>query len=95
MDFELAILVKKFVEFVFAYFNIEQNIFKEGRPPFKLINVISLLIFGNVNGITSTEVIASNSKHHELYQLFQIILLLQAELLENIAANIKNYLKRI
>ena len=67
-DFELAIFVKRFVEFVFAYFNIEQNISEEGRPPFKLINVISLLIYGNVNGITSTDVIASNSEYHELYQ---------------------------
>ena len=67
LNFELAIFCRRFVEFMFAYYNIEQNIFEEGRSPFKLIDVICLLVFGNVNGITSTVVIAEYSEYHELY----------------------------
>ena len=95
MEFELAIFVKKFVEFVFAYFNIEQNIFKECRPPFKLINVISLLIFGNVNGITSTEVIASNSEYHELYQFVSNNLIIAGRTLRKYRSEYKELFEKI
>ena len=75
-DYELALFVKKFIEFTFNYFNITNIKKNTGKPPFKLINVISLLIYGNINGITSTVVIAENSEFHELYKIvsnYQII----------------------
>ena len=68
ISFELALFVKNFIEFTFNYFNIVQTIHNEGRPPYNLLNVISLLVYGSVNGITSTIVIAENSEYHELYK---------------------------
>ena len=69
MAFELAIFVKNFIEFVFKYYNINQTIYDEGRPPHNLINVISLLVYGNINGISSTIIISENAEYHDLYKL--------------------------
>ena len=68
ISFELALFVKNFIEFTFNYFNIVQTIHNKGRQPYNLLNVISLLVYGSVNGITSTIVIAENSEYHELYK---------------------------
>ena len=69
MVFELAIFVKNFIEFVFKYYNIKQNIYDEGRPPHNLINVMSLLVYGNINGISSTIIISENAEYHDLYKI--------------------------
>ena len=95
MDFELALFVKKFIEFVFAYFNIEQNLFEEGRPPFRLISVISLLVYGNVNGIVSTEIIASNSEFHELYQFVSDNLIIAGRTLRKYRSEYKELFEKI
>ena len=57
-----------FIEFLFKYNNINQKLYTVGRKPFKLINVISLLVYGGVNEITSSVVIARESESNELYQ---------------------------
>ena len=41
ISFELMLFVKNFIEFVFKYYNINQTIYDEGRPPHNLINVMS------------------------------------------------------
>lgn len=94
-DFELAIFCKKFIEFVFNYFNIEQNIHKEGRSPFKLINVICLLVFGNMNGITSTVVIAEHSEYHELYQFVSNRLIIADRTLRKYRSENKDLFEKI
>ena len=67
-DFDLALFCKMFIEFLFKYNNINQKIYTVGRKPFKLINVISLLVYGGVNGIISSVVIARESESNEHYQ---------------------------
>ena len=67
-DFDLALFCKMFIEFFFKYNNINQKIHNVGRTPFNLLNVISLLVYGAMNGITSSVVIARESESNELYQ---------------------------
>lgn len=67
-DFDLALFCKMFIEFFFKYNNINQKIHNVGRTPFNLLNVISLLVYGGMNGITSSVVIARESESNELYQ---------------------------
>ena len=69
ISFELMFFVKNFIEFVFKYYNIKQNIYDEGKPPHNLINVMSLLVYGNINGISSTVTIVENAEYHELYKI--------------------------
>lgn len=95
MNFELAVFCRKFIEFVFTYFNIEQTIFEEGRPPFNLIDVISLLVFGNVNGITSSVVIAEHSEFHELYQFVSNNLIIADRTLRKYRSDYKELFEKI
>ena len=68
MNYDIVYFCKKFIEFVFEYNNISQNTYTIGRKPFKLINVMSLLVYGGMNGITSTVIISYESEHNNLYQ---------------------------
>ena len=68
IDYDLAYFCKKFIEFTFKYNNISQDTNTVGRKPFKLINVMSLLVYGGVNGITSTVIISYEAEHNDLYQ---------------------------
>ena len=65
-DWKLAIFCIRVVEACFKYFNIEQNIADNGRPPFKLIKMVKLVTYASLNGIISSEVISSNGEYHEL-----------------------------
>ena len=68
-EFELALFVKNFIAFSFKFFDIDETIDIPANSPFNLRDIIALLIYGYLNGITSTVVIASNSEFHELYKL--------------------------
>ena len=68
-DYDLAIFVKNFVGFTFNYFNILDNVKIRENSPYELIDVIRLLVYANVNGITSTLQISNNSENHYLYHL--------------------------
>ena len=68
-DYDLAIFVKNFVGFTFNYFNILDNVKIRENSPYELIDVIRLLVYANVNGITSTLQISNNSEKHYLYHL--------------------------
>ena len=68
-DYDLAIFVKNFVGFTFNYLNILDNVKIRENSPYELIDVIRLLVYANVNGITSTLQISNNSENHYLYHL--------------------------
>ena len=68
-DYDLAIFVKNFVGFTFNYFNILDNEKIRENSPYELIDVIRLLVYANVNGITSTLQISINSENHYMYHL--------------------------
>ena len=95
ISFELMLFVKNFIEFVFKYYNIKQNIYDEGRPPHNLINVMSLLVYGNVNGISSTVTIAENAEYHELYKIVSNRLYIADRTLRKYRSDYKELFNRI
>ena len=95
MEYELALFTRKIVETCFKYYNIVQDIHKAGRSPFKLLNVICLLVFGNIQGITSTVRIASNSEYHELYHVVSDTLIISDRRLRDYRLNYKEIFQKI
>ena len=93
--FELALFCKNFVEFMFTYFNITQKLYKVSRPPHNLLNVISLLVYGNLNGITSNIVISENAEYHDLYKFVSNNLIIADRTLRKYRSDYKDLFQKI
>ena len=94
-DWKLAIFCIKVVEACFKYFNIEQNISDNGRPPFKLINMVKLVIYASLNGITSSEVISTNGEYHELYKFVSEFLMPSGRTIRKYRVEYKDVFRKV
>ena len=94
-DWKLAIFCIKVVETCFKYFNIEQNISDNGRPPFKLINMVKLMTYAGLNGITSSEVISTNGEYHELYKFVSEFLMPAGRTIRKYRSEYKDVFRKV
>ena len=68
-DFQLMYFTSLIVDGAFNFFKIERISSNTGRPAFNLKSMIKLILYGYVNKITSSVMLAYNARYNYLYNV--------------------------